>query len=365
MPPSTLICTVGTSLISNIRKAELKDPEDLRAALDREEWPRVALLLKELDPGERLCGAEINSVHDMLQRGMLEDPPAALHLCVSETGDGHAVGELLRYYYRERVPRTEVHPIEGLRDDQPGTFRTVGLRSLAREIGRIVRDAGAPRYVAINATGGFKAQIAIAVLTGQALGVEVFYKFERFSEIISFPPMPIAFDYELVGRNAALLDHLESDPLLGCAVDEVDERLRTLLEGVELDGRTCWTLAPIGQIYLEGYRLRYPAEATLPPPAIDRSRRPTFGNDHHFPDGFKEFVEKIYRETAYVVTCHSLPNAGQAGIRDRTFDVRGDEVVGEYRDRTGFGARFSIHTTANSPLQRTAAAMDLNARYGR
>ncbi|MGI5862875.1 MAG: putative CRISPR-associated protein [Myxococcales bacterium] len=72
-----------------------------------------------------------------------------------------------------------------------------GLRNLVRAIGKIARDAGGPEWVAINATGGYKAQIAVAVLIGQALGSPVFYKHERFeSEVIAFPPMPVSFDYD-------------------------------------------------------------------------------------------------------------------------------------------------------------------------
>src|SRR5438093_1489422 len=82
------------------------------------------------------------------------------------------------------------------------------VRNLAKAVCQIIRDHGASSC-AINATGGYKAQIAIAVLMGQALGVPVYYKHERFDEIIAFPPMPVALDFEVWMRLSGLLFALE------------------------------------------------------------------------------------------------------------------------------------------------------------
>lgn len=218
--------------------------------------------------------------------------------------------------------------------------------------------------MAINATGGYKAQIAIAVLIGQALEVTVFYKHERFSEIISFPPMPVSFDYDLLAKEAALLDQLERGELLELEESEIDPSLRLLLEEAESEGtKKLWALAPIGQIYLEGFRVRHPLARTLPPASTNRSH-PSFRDDH-YPDGFKEFVEKVWREQTFINTCHSLPYDQQRSIRNRVFYLRNDDqIVGEYVDRNGFGARFAINTTAETAPQRTAIVMHLNQEYG-
>ena len=92
----------------------------------------------------------------------------------------------------------------------PRRFRTKGLRQLARELCKILRER-TPAACAINATGGYKAQIAIAVLLGQAIGVPVFYKHELFPEIIAFPPMPVALDFELWMRASGMLFDLVRD----------------------------------------------------------------------------------------------------------------------------------------------------------
>ena len=47
---------------------------------------------------------------------------------------------------------------------------------------------------------------------GQALGVPVYYKHELFDEIIAFPPMPVALDFEAWMRISGLLWSLEHEP---------------------------------------------------------------------------------------------------------------------------------------------------------
>ncbi|MFM6355576.1 MAG: putative CRISPR-associated protein, partial [Planktothrix sp.] len=215
---TTLISTVGTSLIypnlsglpadetsyeTWLKRQPLSEQplfnyeliSNIRIALQQKNWKQLADGLAQLPGTTRLCGAEINSISDLIQRGYCIEK-CTLIFCHSATPDGENIAEILKYYYQSQGHRTEPKKIEGLQDDQPKLFRTKGLRNLAKTISQIVREQ-TPRYCAINATGGYKAQIAIAVLMGQALGVPVYYKHERFSEIIAFPPMPIGLDFSL------------------------------------------------------------------------------------------------------------------------------------------------------------------------
>ena len=88
---------------------------------------------------------------------------------MSDTNEGRITGEILVTYFESRKDDLRLQNaryvcIDGLQDERPWEFRTVGLRNLVREIGKIVRDVGSPAYVAIDATGGYKAQIAVAAL---------------------------------------------------------------------------------------------------------------------------------------------------------------------------------------------------------
>lgn len=346
----TIISTVGTSLIANLQNVEGVLGEGVR----RGDWARMGAELTRHPPEDRVWGAEINSLHEMLSQPSFT-AVRRLDFCVSDTEQGRNLGTLLTAYYRNFEVR--VHRIADLRDDNPDRFRVHGLRNLARTLGSLVRAAGDASFVALNCTGGYKAQIAIGLLVGQALGLDVYYKHERFSKVIAFPPMPISFDYSLLARNAALLKSLEDEDQ---PLEQVEPALRTLLEEVKVDGRTLWALAPIGQIYLEAYRRHFPPEKNLPPDALEK--KPPHIAKHHYPSGFEEYVERVWSQAPYVVTCRSDSYAGQAAIERRGFSLRHDAIVGHFRD-SDFGARFIVLTTAETEPQRWAAVDDLNRRF--
>src|SRR5262249_11595371 len=153
---------------------------------------------------ERLCGAEINSVASMIDKGYLP-ADCGLYFFHSATADGRKIATILRSYYRARGHSpVEAVEVTDLQDEDPKRFRTRGLRNLVRALCRVVRQHTAPAC-AINATGGYKAQVAVAVLLGQALGIDVYYMHERFSEIIAFPPLPVALDFEVWMRASGML----------------------------------------------------------------------------------------------------------------------------------------------------------------
>lgn len=361
---TTIISTVGTSLFGNLTK--LEENHSLRQHFEAKNWTLLAKELAKLDPEERNCGAEINSLAQLMRKRDFQQV-SRLFFCVSDTDDGEAIGTVLKSYYSEINNKLDVqiHPIIDLSGENPERFKVYGLRNLARIVGDIVQKAGDSRYVALNCTGGYKAQVAIAVLMGQALNVDVYYKHETFPEIISFPGMPVSFDYSVLASNGDLLAALESGDVFEAPETEV-ESIRSLLEEVEVDGKKLWELAPIGQIFLEGFRKQFPPEKTLPRPVVDSERKaPTFGDDHHYPAGFKDYVNRVWRETPYAISCNSESYSGQRAIRDKRFRVASDgKIIGEYRSG-GFGARFEIRAHAESPLQRTAVILDLAQRFGK
>src|SRR5437764_255973 len=79
---------------------------------------------------------------------------------------------------------------------------------------------------------------AVAVLLGQALGIPVYYKHELFSEIIAFPPMPVALDFEVWMRASGLLTALERDGLAPRSEfeEDWDERYESLVTAEDIDG---------------------------------------------------------------------------------------------------------------------------------
>lgn len=203
---NTLICTVGTSLFEgNLSRLSSTTPNAptnwaaIRKAYDEKNWQALASEMLRISPTERLCGAEINTIEEAKRKNWLS--LENLIFLVSDTPNGRNTGEFLRLYFEQRsdlkLRNLEYQVVDNLQDERPTDFKVYGLRNLVRKVGEYIQRFGGADYIAIDATGGYKAQIAIAVIVGQALNIPVFYKHERFSEIIDFPPLPISFDTEV------------------------------------------------------------------------------------------------------------------------------------------------------------------------
>jgi putative CRISPR-associated protein (TIGR02619 family) len=407
MQLSTLLCTVGTSLFySNLssldplkycdgvsgreKRIGKEDRESLsRAGLlqnrtelesillstknhfDTKNWGHLAKQLLNLPPDLRLCGAEINSIEAMSRKKFFGDERNRLILLVSDTDDGAAIGAILKTYFEDRkcpigFKSCEYKKVAGLQDEAPLIFRTKGLTNLVRMLGSELSKWG-NEGMGINATGGYKAQIGLAVAFGQAAHCPVFYKHERFDQIIQFPQVPFALDLSMVedhlklwadlAEDKAMLEKAQFDGRLS-EREEIKEAIYPLLEEETIDGVSYVTLSALGLVYWEAYSLRNPEEM-LEPPSVSQ-RRDCHFRDDHYPIGFKEYVEKVYESFPSLISeCHSLPFSGQQGINRNRFYIKEGRIIGEYVDKNNFGARFEIMTAATNELERRWVCREL------
>jgi putative CRISPR-associated protein (TIGR02619 family) len=369
--PHTVLCTVGTSLLSNLRRLDATDAtvpnaQVLKETFEAGDWLRLGRSLAQLDPTAPIGGAEINTLAQLQSH-----PDLALRrvtFFVSDTEDGRHTGEVLRHYVTARsdlgLEAEAPVVVPQLQDARPRDFRNHGLRNLVRLLGDHIQRAGGPDFVAIDATGGYKAQIAVAVVLGQALGIPVFYKHEKFNETIAFPPLPVSLDYTLLGAHADLLVALERNATLTEAdLRDADPRLLVFLNEEKVDGTRLYELNAVGQIYLTGFRLSRAPRLKLVP-ARDR-KDPTFGNDHHYPAGFKDAVLKVWRENDFIVTCHTLPHArgGRPGLTFRVAPEKNQPtLIGTY-GRDNWFPRFAVVMEDTSRDVLTFAADRLNQKY--
>ncbi|HGJ65133.1 TPA: putative CRISPR-associated protein, partial [bacterium] len=280
-----LICTVGTSLKQNIDNLRSNNTEDnplntrFIEAYDEAQWQSIGNTLRGLDPQNRLCGAEINSIDSISRHRNLIGENTQIFFLHSDTDDGENISRILCAYY---AGRSEAIRVEELQDADPKAFRTKGLRNLAKQMCKIIHENQVlrSRNCAINATGGYKAQIAIAVLIGQALRVPVYYKHERFDEVIEFPPMPVSLDFQLWMRVSGLLYALDgtSEPLKRSEYSEIidnENSVESLINTEQIDGVDYIELSPVGQIFHEAYREQFSSsrDRILPPPVPPYEKR--------------------------------------------------------------------------------------------
>jgi putative CRISPR-associated protein (TIGR02619 family) len=371
--PSVLLCTVGTSLFGNldalaveVREGRLPDDQRLLAEVyAARDWGGVAAHLATLPADDRVCGAEINSVASLLDKGYAARD-CGLHFFHSATDDGRSIAGILTAYFRSRG-HAPVEPVEvpDLQDADPKRFRTHGLRNLARAVCKAIRDHSAAAC-AINATGGYKAQIAIAVLLGQALGVPVYYKHERFSEIIAFPPLPVALDFEVWMRASGLLFDLEREPRpADDYADDWDERYESLVERVRIDGRDYLELSPTGQIFHETFRHRFRSsrDQVLPPAVpVGQKKPPTLKSDEgHMlahADEIRRFLTRVTQEVPQVALCVTS-YFNPALPRPSGFRVKDERIEGTYGGGS-WCAKFRVETTGQTAGQCNAVVAALN-----
>lgn len=401
MLPHVLICTVGTSLfypnLASLKpdRSYRQDPAqgdvlgqadrktleaarlwpddsgalravlaDLKADYQDGIWSRLGARLTALPPDLRLCGAEINSIAAMVRKGFLPKNRARLVCLVSDTPEGRAAGEVLSSYFSHKrcavgFGDCRYRVVEGLQDEKPLTFATEGLCNLVRVLGHEMRKWG-ENAMAINATGGYKAQIALAVAFGQATHCPVYYKHERFDQIIRFPRIPFTIDLSLVGRDIRLWATLaEPDCVLTeeqlkeliSPDSQTREAVEPLLESLEEGGKRFFALSALGLVYWEAYLCRQPNRVLQP--QRTGTRKGVRFTEHHWPKGFEEYVVKVYDTHAeWISECHDIPYSGQQGIKSTRFYLRGNRLIGEYVDRAGFGARFEVLSSAANGLER-------------
>jgi putative CRISPR-associated protein (TIGR02619 family) len=392
--PHTLICTLGTSLFhSNLFK--LPTPEsyeswlskqseadkqifsselinslnttltrNLKLDTEKQNWKDTAEYLAKLPGNVRLCGAEINSITDLIKREYCTNN-CYLVFCHSATTEGLQIAKILEYYYHLKGHKVKLEEIKDLQDTNPKLFRTKGLRNLTKTISQVVREQSS-QFCAINATGGYKAQIAIGVLMGQALGISVYYKHEQFSEIIAFPPMPIGLDFNLWLEISGLLNALDRPSEMVAQEDieeDWNEKIEALVERVEMQGKIYFELSPTGQIFHETFKGRFASnkDAVLPTPIpINQKQQPAL-TDHGWGNArtpILNLLQNITHSCSYVRLCRTHywnPNLSSPAL----FKLRGEQIEGVFSNGT-WTVKFFIETSANNQGQRAACIADMN-----
>jgi len=361
-----IISTVGISLLTNVKHEQEKGNLVIGQLVSERRWTQLGEYLAKGNPADRILGAELNSLAQFARIKHVR--PKSIWFMMSDTHDARSIEEIFRGYFTASswlgVKLSDIHfvYVEDLQDKDPGRFRSRGLRNLVREMARIINEQG-PSSVAIDATGGYKAQVALAVALGQAMSIPVYYKHEQFAYIIELPPMPITFDYDVFGRNAWLLQRLENNATLTSSeIEPLEDRVKVLLQDVKIDGERLWEISPIGLIYLAGYRqMVYP---TISLPVAQNRKLPTRPN-HHLPNGYFAFIQKVWTENQWISRCVSLESdQGIKGTRFFTKDTgKGLALIGEYY--SDFGARFRIYPSSDKPHELAWAAMTLNDKYAR
>ncbi|MBI1928960.1 putative CRISPR-associated protein [Candidatus Poribacteria bacterium] len=248
----TILTTVGTSLLSNAKRS---------LGLAGDPQPDEQQLINYLRHAEPVkASAETNSLARLIREG---DRIIFLH---SQTDEGRWCARALSQHYAGKGYSATLQEVPDLTYKE-SRFKIRGLRSLVATMIELIRKYKAPEPghdVLINATGGFKAEIAYATLVGLLFDVPVYYIHEAFQDIIEMPPTPISWDYSLLADYEEFFEWVDADLR---PTTEVDKRMRQLPEDVRLllaDEEDFTLLSPAVEAFYEAYRQRQQVYTGVP-----------------------------------------------------------------------------------------------------
>ncbi|MCS6859774.1 MAG: putative CRISPR-associated protein [Abditibacteriales bacterium] len=263
----TILTTVGTSLLTNAKR-------DLK--VEQPDGQQMANYVRHTPPEK--ASAETNSLSRLLREN---DRIVFLH---SQTEEGKQCADTLRGHYEKQGYGAELREVPDLTYTE-SRFKMRGLRSLVTTlIDLIRRERQQNREVLVNATGGFKAEIAYATLVGLLFDVPVYYIHEAFRDIIEMPPTPISWDYSLLADCEEFFEWVferdrptpEVEARLRDLPQEMQPKVRLLL--TEVEGVTI--LSPTGEVFYEAYIDRM-KEAEAVPILLSLSARRTYEGAEH------------------------------------------------------------------------------------
>ena len=382
---NSLICTVGTSLVSHWRTQNgWKNEEVNGIVVNSYETMEHALRklirnieddhdgLLELLENEKRFGAEINSTASLVHRRYTDQLEKVI-LLRSDTDDGLRTSQVLKNIFEiaKLVEKpVEIKTISGLQHEDEKRFRREGLVNLVKTmVDAIEKLKAAGLKPAINATGGYKAQIAFAVLIGQVMKVPVFYRFEKFPQIISLPPLPVNYDFGTWARFYDILKKTYDETTISVAEIPLDEEpaIEVLFEIENNEAM----LSSVGIIFFEAFRNFINENWNLPKPS-DLSLEERVKNINLEHSGnivkrpkLKNFLEKLFKECEFIerAQCESFNPDLPSKIKFiKPKDGRVNEIMLIYSDGTAT-AKIRLVTTAENDGERIRAIEELTARY--
>lgn len=343
-----ILTTVGTSLRTNAIRSRKSQGEINETDLKQ--------YLEKASPQE--ASAETNSLYRIdakRDRVILfhTDTPACKQ-CADVLRDGIVQTGLCKF--------ADVRKID-LKSDEKH-LATHGLRNLVDVLIKEIRQArNAGHEPIINATGGFKAEIAYTTMVGMVFGVPVIYIYEDFKEVVTLPSIPLEWDTSLFLEYEDFFVWLDSEPR---SRHEVEGRLKAIPDAVKLktfvtsidDSEDCLYLNGIGDLLYSRFRQeREQAQAVDFPERSDvRPDDKVHLSQHNYSRGIVGCAERI-ANNPYVTAVISGEFADVAQSKIQKVNDSGQIVI-IYGDGNK-GCRLIVQTTARGKLQTLKVADEL------
>lgn len=336
----TLICTVGTSLITN------RDGRPFGPWRTGEPLPEAAVVDEWLQQADWTKASAETHTLDKLDVAD-QDKLVLLHTQVDE---GRFCAERFKGLFETRCRTVELVPIPQLGYSAAAFSR--GLSALVavacEQVRGVQREKRTPVFCA---TAGFKAEAAFLTMVGALMGVEVVYVHERHEDIVRLPVLPIAWDLDFVRDNENFFRWIDEEPRPD---GETRSRLRAnpeLERFVLRDADGTWMLNPAGELLYCSAKDAAPQPATPWPEPTDREPRTKNGvsqEEHHRPTGWNVVIDRLCRDS--YVTAVRYGDEASSGLAARILDAASGQLALRY-EHGGNKLPLIVETTARGDAQ--------------
>ncbi|MEH1943468.1 MAG: putative CRISPR-associated protein [Nostoc sp.] len=284
----TILTTTGTSLLTNTarelnKKAASVTDEELRHFFEQ--------------VGAAKASAETNSLLKIAEK---DDEIVLLY---TTTIEGERCAKIVQQYLQNqnwKFIRLVQLPLE----QNEAQFERHGLRELVNIlVDEITKATNQGREVIINATGGFKAEIAYTTMVGMIFQVPVKYIYQDFSQPINFPVLPITWNIDFLLEYEPFFKWITSDYRTQLELEQrlkaIPDRERILGMLLPPDVDNYIFLSPAGEIlWRRVIQQQQAAEIVAEPsvseiPISEKISSSVKSVKHHYPQGTLKFAENL------------------------------------------------------------------------
>lgn len=267
-----IITTVGTSLLSNLLKEEVKNSFNYSLSLStskniqnnslKRAKSEVASAINEV-----LLGSEDFSIDEKYKLNVnasaeiksickiADGTPATVYLLATDTFMSEYAAEQIAKHLNSKNKLTVVNKgcVSNLKIDAPEEFEQSGFEELIKMLDSIRKDHKDDEIV-LNISGGYKALIPFLTIYAQLKSLTIKYVYENSDEVISIGHANLNFDWAIMEALRPYLVENISPLDLGVNGEKIVETLRKnylILRSGENGER--YSLSPLGKMMVDSF----------------------------------------------------------------------------------------------------------------
>lgn len=286
---------------ANLQQDELSD-EAIRVINTLAERALDKLLMDDVETN-RQASAELNGIYGIYEGRLPENSNDQHYLICTDTAQGQTTGDLIAEFLSSKGFTVSVEIQKGLSTKDTESF-TKGSKGLITWLDNSIPRSGSDWNVIFNLVGGFKSLQGYMQTFSTFYADETVYIFERSSDLIKIPRLPIQIDTTVLERHLTEFAMMAAGEMY--PIEKLADIPETLLEPVDgYAGLSAW-----GSLIWNRTKLDLLAKELLPFPRLEYL--PRFQNDFNQQNETKARLE--LQETLAQITYMLEGSAGDTAV---------------------------------------------------